>query len=80
MAPIRINPRGFGDDYFAHTGISHFKSFEASSKHAEIEPESFGIVVCQFAGTVPGIVGLVWPSFRPKSLSKSKISGRILKS
>ena len=48
-------------------------------KHAEIGPESFGIVVCRFVGTVPDILGLVWPSFRPKSGSKSKISGRILK-
>ncbi len=42
-------------------------------------PESFGIVVCRFVGTVPDILGLVWPSLRPKSGSKSKISGRILK-
>ncbi len=60
--------------------ISQFKSFGSSSKHAEIGPESFGIVVCRFVGTVPDILGLVWPSFRPKSGSKSKISGRILKS
>ena len=58
--------------------ISQFKSFGSSSKHAEIGPESFGIVVCRFVGTVPDILGLVWPSFRPKSGSKSKISGRIL--
>ncbi len=43
-------------------------------------PRIVGIVVCQFVGTVPNILGLVWPSFRPKSGSKSKISGRILKS
>ncbi len=36
--------------------------------------------MCRFVGTVPDIVGLVWPSFRPKSGSKSQISGRILKS
>ena len=30
-------------------------------------------------GTVPGILGLVCPSFRPKSGSKSKIPGRVLK-
>ena len=58
--------------------ISQFKSFGSSSKRAEIGPESFGIVVCRFVGTVPDILGLVWPSFRPKSGSKSKISGRIL--
>ena len=28
-------------------------------------------------GTVPDVLGLVWPSFRPKSGSKSKITGRI---
>ncbi len=32
--------------------------------NAEIEPESFGIVVCRFVGTVPDILGLVWPSFK----------------
>ena len=35
--------------------------------------------MCRFVGTVPDILGLVWPSFRPKSGSKSKIPGRILK-
>ncbi len=34
----------------------------------------------RFVGTVPGTLGLVWPSFRPKSGPKSKISGRIIKS
>ncbi len=29
---------------------------------------------------MPDILGLVWPSFRPTSGSKSKIPGRILKS
>ncbi len=33
----------------------------------------------RFVGTVPEILGLVWPSFRPNSGLKSKISGRILK-
>ncbi len=46
-------------------------------KHAEIGPESFGVVVCRFVGTVPDILGLVWPSFRPKPGSKLKVSGRI---
>ncbi len=46
----------------------------------KICPESFGIAVCRFVGTVPSILSLVWPSFRPKSFSKSKIPGRILKS
>ncbi len=50
-----------------------------SSKHAEIGQSSFGIFVCRSVGTVPGILGLVWPSFRPNSGSKSKISDRILK-
>ncbi len=51
-----------------------------SSKHAKIGAESFGIVVCRFVGTVPDVFGLVWTSFRPRSGSKSKIPGRILKS
>ncbi len=34
----------------------------------------------RFVGTVPDNSGLVFPSFRPKSGSKSKIPGRILKS
>ncbi len=55
--------------------LGHFGS---SSKHAEIGPESFGIVVCRFVGTVPDIWGLAWPSLTPKSCSKSKTSGRIL--
>ncbi len=42
-------------------------------------PEVFGIVVCRSVGAVPDILGLVWRSFRPKSGSESKISGRILK-
>ncbi len=58
--------------------ISHIKNFGSSSKHTEICPESGGIVVCMFVGTVPDIWGLFWPSFRPKSGSKSKISGWIL--
>ncbi len=36
--------------------------------------------MCRFVGTVPDILGLLWPSFRPDSGSKSNISGRILKS
>jgi hypothetical protein len=36
--------------------------------------------VCRFVGTVPDIWDLVWLSFRPKSGSKSKISGQILQS
>ncbi len=38
---------------------------------------TFGVVVCRSVGTVPGILGLVWLSFRPKSGSRSKASGRI---
>jgi hypothetical protein len=41
-------------------------------------PELFGIVVCRSVGAVPDILGSVWRSFRPKSGSESKISGRIL--
>ncbi len=59
--------------------ISHYKSCGPSSKHAEMSPESFGIFVCRSVGTVPGIWGLVWPSFRPEPGSKSKLSGRIRK-
>ncbi len=60
--------------------LSHRKtSFGPSSEHAEIGPESFGIVVCRSVGSVPCILGLVWRRFRLKSISKSKISGRILK-
>ncbi len=40
---------------------------------------SFGIVVCRSVGTLPAIVGLLRPNFKPNSGSKSKISGRILK-
>ncbi len=38
------------------------------------------MVVRRFVGTVPDILGLVWPRFRPKSDPKSKIPDRILKS
>ncbi len=62
--------------YFADTGISQFK-FRIVVERRRNRPR---IVVCRVVGTVPGILGLVWPSFRPKSGSKSKISGRILKS
>jgi hypothetical protein len=37
-------------------------------------------VVCQSVGTVPDVVGVLWPSFNPKSGSKSQISCRTLKS
>ena len=36
--------------------------------------------MCRSVGTVPCILGLVWRRFRPKSGSKSQISGRILTS
>jgi hypothetical protein len=40
--------------------LSHnLESFGSSSKDAEIGPDSFGIVVCRFVGTVPDIRGLV---------------------
>ena len=45
----------------------------------EVGPESFGVVVCRLAGTVPGILGVAWISFSPNSDWKSKISVRILK-
>ncbi len=62
----------------SHIPVSRSLSFGSSSKHTEIGSESFGIVVRRSVGAVPGILGLVWPSFRPKSGSRSKISGRIL--
>ncbi len=34
--------------------------------------------MCRFVGTVPDILGLVWPRFRLKSGSESKIPSRIL--
>ncbi len=49
-------------------------------QHAEIGPESFGIVVCQFVGTMPDILGWVWPSFGHHSVLKTKIAGWILES
>ena len=58
-------------------GSRQYKSFGSSLKHAEIGPESFGIVVCRLVGIVQDILGWVWPSFRSKSGSKSLISGRI---
>ncbi len=58
--------------------ISRLRSVGSSSKQTKIGPDSFGIVWCRFLGNVPDI--LVWPSVRPKSGSKSKMSGRILKS
>ncbi len=36
--------------------------------------------MCRFVAAVPDILGLVWLRFRPKSESKSKISGRVLTS
>ncbi len=51
-----------------------------SSRHSEIGPESFGIIVCRFVGAAPDVLGLVWPSFRSKSDSKSKAPGWILTS
>ncbi len=60
--------------------LSHGLSFGSSSKHAKIGTESFGIVVSRFVGTVPDILGFVWPRLKPKSGSKSRKPGRILKS
>ncbi len=44
----------------------------------KVGPESFGTTVRRFVSTVPDILGLVCPSFRPQCGSKSKILGRIL--
>ncbi len=63
--------------YFADTGISQFKSFGSSSKHAESGPESFGIGWCRFVGTAPGILGLVSSGLGADLGSKSTIPGRI---
>jgi hypothetical protein len=38
--------------------ISQFTSFGSLPKHAETGPESFGIVVFRFVGTVPDLLGL----------------------
>ncbi len=59
------------------TRLSYLRVSDRRRKHAEIGPESFGIVVCRSVCTVPGILGLVWPSVRPKSGSKTKISGPV---
>ncbi len=75
MAPLPPGGLGEGPDFY-----SQLKSFGSSSKDSEIGPESCGILVCRFVGTVPCILGLALRSYRPKSDSKSKISGRILKS
>ncbi len=70
MAPNRIDIYiWFGDSSFFLPPLA------SSSKRAEIGPETFGIVVCLFVGTVPGILGLVWRCFEPDSGS----TGRILK-
>ncbi len=57
--------------------LSHSLQASDCRRHAP-KPESFGMVVCWFVGNVPAILGFVWPSFRPKSGSKSKIPGRLL--
>ncbi len=57
---------------------SQFSSFGTWSKHPDPGPRSIGIVACRCVGTVPDILGLVWPSFRTNSGSKSEVSGRIL--
>jgi hypothetical protein len=44
--------------YFVDTGISQFENFGSSSKHTDIGPESFGIDVRRFVGTVPDSLGL----------------------
>ncbi len=61
--------------------IARCHSLQVSDRHrhAEIEPESLEIVVCRSVGIVPSILGLVWLRVRPKSGSKSKMSGGIFK-
>ncbi len=79
LRPFRGNSE-FGNHPLQRTAkaISQIQGFGSSSKHAEVGPQSFGIVVCWFGGTVPDILGMVWPSFRTESGSKSEIPGRIL--
>ncbi len=62
----------------SHTPVSH--SFGSSPKLADIGPDSFGLVVCRFVGTVLGLMGLALLSFRPKYSPNSKIPCRILAS
>ncbi len=69
---------GSGHSHISAELSHNFKSFGSVSKHAEMGPESFGIAVCRFVGTVPDILGLVRPSSWPNADSKSKISVRIL--
>ena len=45
--------------------ISQIESFGSSSKHAEIGPESFGIVVRRRVGTAPDIFSLLCPALGP---------------
>ncbi len=55
-------------------------SFGSSSKHAEIGPESFGIVVCRLWVPCGGMWAWFGPALGPSPARKSKIPGRILKS
>ncbi len=58
--------------------LSHsLKSFGSASKHDEMGPEAFGIIVCRSVRAVPCILGLIWRRFGPKPDSKSKIFGQI---
>jgi hypothetical protein len=62
MAPNLQQPNGFGDDYFAHTGVSQFKKLwivvETPRNRSEINRNRF-VPVC---GLRPGHFGLdvVW--------------------
>ena len=42
----------------AQTSRKALVSFGSLSKHNEIGPEAFGIVVCRFVGTVTGYFGI----------------------
>ena len=56
--------------------LSHsLNNFGSSSKTKTKPVQNRSESLCRSAGTVPDILGLVWLSFRPKSDSKSKISG-----
>jgi hypothetical protein len=56
-----IEPRR-APDRFHLTDLppAQFESFGSSSKHAELVPALFRIVVCRSVGTLPGNLGLVW--------------------
>ncbi len=67
MAEIVVSPavaEGILEGSLESAELSHsLKSFGSSSKHRDIGPESFGIVVCLSVGTAPCFVGLAQVRF-----------------